>query len=60
MKLKLKKLGRADPPANDTPNLVNKSGIWVHQGILQEEIDPVEYVRKVREERLQHLLSARK
>jgi len=60
MKLKLKKLGRADSPANDTPNLVNKSGIWVHQGILQEEIDPVEDVRRVREERLQDLLSSMK
>jgi hypothetical protein len=58
MKRKLKTLGRAVFATQDSPNMVKKGGIWVHQGIPEEALDSVKAVRDEREDRLNQLLAA--
>ncbi len=58
MKHKVKTLGRAVFATQDSPIMVNKGGIWVHQGIPEEELDSVKVVRDEREDRLNQLLAA--
>ena len=60
MKRKLKKPGRAISPTQDSPTMVKKGGVWVHQGIPEEELDSVKAFRDAREDRLNQLLGAMK
>ena len=40
--------------------MVKKGGVWVHQGIPEEELDSVKAFRDAREDRLNQLLGAMK
>jgi hypothetical protein len=42
-------------PARTVPSLVNDHGVWVHQGVPQDEVDFDEALRQDREERLKQL-----
>ncbi len=50
--------GFALRPTRTGPSMVNKNGLWVHQGVPQGDVDFAKALREDREERLKHLSGA--